>query len=100
MALLINSFSLTFIANCTVPSEPGNGRISAFHTDGSVLDYGQLNVTVLAFTQLHYLCDKQFTLIGPSTITCTTEGQWNSDPENIMCLGINFIYNYIHELSN
>ncbi len=92
-AVEVISFSFDYTANCTVPSEPANGKITALYTDGTVLNYEQLLETVLEGTVLNYQCDSGYFSPPSESITCNSMGIWNVNPEQIMCsYGIIIIY--------
>ncbi|XP_064389993.1 uncharacterized protein LOC135337904 [Halichondria panicea] len=71
--------------NCTVPVEPTNGTITATLVDGTTVDYDSLSNTVLEGTVLTYQCDNELTLFGSVNITCTSGGEWSSDPNLVEC---------------
>ncbi len=81
-----------FTANCTVPEltvkSTGVSTISATLVDGTTVDYGSLNDTVLEGTVLTYQCDNGLTLFESVNITCTSDGEWSPvDPDSDECLG-------------
>ncbi|XP_064389990.1 uncharacterized protein LOC135337903 isoform X2 [Halichondria panicea] len=73
------------IGNCTVPIEPTNGTIIATLVDGTTVDYDSLSNTVLEGTVLTYQCGNGLALFGSVNITCTSDGEWSSDPDLVEC---------------
>ena len=74
-----------FTGNCTVPIEPTNGTIIATLVDGTTVDYDSLSNTVLEGTVLTYQCGNGLALFGSVNITCTSDGEWSSDPGLVEC---------------
>ena len=61
--------------NCTAPlSPPQNGSLISDHS-----------VPALPNTQVTFQCDDGLFPSGILTVTCLTTGQWDKNPEEIVC---------------
>ncbi len=85
ISLQFHLFIPMFTGNCTAPAEPTNGTITATLVDGTTVNYDSLNNTVLEGTVLTYQCDNVLTMFGSVNITCTSDGEWSSDPDLVEC---------------
>ncbi len=74
-----------FTAICTVPVELTGATITATLVDGTTVDYDSVSNTVLEGTVLTYQCDNGLALSGSVNITCTSDGEWSSDPGLVEC---------------
>jgi hypothetical protein len=81
--IVISTFSPYLIVTCNHPFQDiNNNSVTVI-----IEDYMDplLEGTVLSFD-----CPPQYVLIGPNTTTCMVNGEWEPDPREVECKGVEY----------
>ena len=68
------------LAKCGYPTIKNPVNVKGYD-DGLLANVG----TIINFT-----CPSDLSLIGPSSATCTRNGEWEPDPQDVECISMSF----------
>ena len=73
------------VTRCGHPLSDGT---TANSTSDSIVVVGYMD-PVIEGTTVTFECPPQYVLIGPNATTCMGNGEWEPDPRDVECKGIN-----------